>query len=231
MNDIKKSIRDLLYNIGIFTPIKNIILLYKKPLARYNTKKLVNPILCKTKKVFDKNCEKYWLDYGTLLGYVRDGKLLPGDDDLDFGVIVKDGIDIEADMKKEDIFLFKRIIVEGKITFEQYRYKGFRFDVFHYQKVDDNITTNMWLPNHYNMPQHIAYKNGECSLSETTFKDFRQTIDIQFYNCTYKIPSDSDSYLAQHYGVDYMIPNPNFTLDDELNRKVVDKEYRVEFYD
>jgi phosphorylcholine metabolism protein LicD len=231
MNDIKNSIRDWLYKIGVFTPIKNIILLYKKPLARYNTKRLVNPILCKTKKVFDKNCEKYWLDYGTLLGYVRDGKLLPGDDDLDFGVTVKDGVDIEADMKKEDIYLFKRITVEGKITFEQYRYKGFRFDVFHYQKIDDDITTNMWLPNHYNMPQQIAYEKKECSLSETTFKAFKTTEQVSFYECSYYIPSNSDDYLAQHYGSDYMIPNPNFTLEDELNRKEVTKDYKVEFYD
>ncbi|MEC4990343.1 MAG: LicD family protein [Oscillatoria sp. PMC 1068.18] len=29
---------------------------------------------------------EYWLAYGTLLGYYRDGKIIPGDRDIDFGV-------------------------------------------------------------------------------------------------------------------------------------------------
>ena len=38
------------------------------------------------KAVFDKFAVAYWLDLGTLLGAVRDGMILPWDDDVDIGV-------------------------------------------------------------------------------------------------------------------------------------------------
>ena len=33
---------------------------------------------------------KCWLDYGQLLGTKRNGKLLPWDNDIDFGVLIED---------------------------------------------------------------------------------------------------------------------------------------------
>ena len=43
--------------------------------------------LQEVKAVFDKFDIRYWLDLGTLLGAVRDGKIIPWDDDIDFGVM------------------------------------------------------------------------------------------------------------------------------------------------
>lgn len=41
--------------------------------------------LREVKEVLDKLSVKCWLDYGTLLGAVRDGKIIEGDHDIDFG--------------------------------------------------------------------------------------------------------------------------------------------------
>lgn len=49
------------------------------------------------KNVFDTFGVKVILVYGALLGYYRDGKLLPGDDDIDLAVI--DKIDLETRKK------------------------------------------------------------------------------------------------------------------------------------
>ena len=35
------------------------------------------------KKVLDGNCVPFWLEHGSLLGAVRDGRIIEGDDDID----------------------------------------------------------------------------------------------------------------------------------------------------
>lgn len=39
------------------------------------------------KEIFDKHGIRYWLDWGTLLGAVRDGKILEWEHDIDFGTM------------------------------------------------------------------------------------------------------------------------------------------------
>jgi len=46
--------------------------------------------LREVKKMLDKHGVTYWLDAGTLLGAVRDGKLIPWDNDIDLGTWYKD---------------------------------------------------------------------------------------------------------------------------------------------
>ena len=42
--------------------------------------------LRQVKEVLDNYDVEYWLDYGTLLGAVRDGKIIPWDNDIDLGM-------------------------------------------------------------------------------------------------------------------------------------------------
>ena len=227
---IKNIIRDLLYKLGLFNIVKKIILLYKVPHVKYKAQKYVKPVLCKTYKALEGNVEQFWIDHGTLLGYARNGKVLKGDYDLDIGVISLNNQPIQQFMEKQGFALSKRVIVEDIISFEQYRYKGFQFDIFYYRKEEEYFVTYFWIPIDYTMPQYISYKKGRNILRRIYFKPFR-TKPIKFYECDYYAPEDYDYYLAYHYGQDYMIPNPNFTMDDELNSAVVDRDYTVEFYE
>jgi phosphorylcholine metabolism protein LicD len=225
---LKSSIKTFLYKTGLFKPIKKVILLYKNPLAKYRTKKLVKPILQKIQPVFEQYAQDYWIDYGTLLGYTREKKLLKNDDDLDFGIIAKESL--EQPLKQAGFKLLKRVLVEDIVTFEQYLYKGFRFDIFYYREQDDKLVTNIWLPNSYDLPQPISYQKKLATLSQTTFNKFT-TKEIIFYDTKFKAPKNCGEYLSQHYGKDYLIPNPNFRLEDELNRVTINKEHKVEFYE
>jgi phosphorylcholine metabolism protein LicD len=227
---MKTVIRDFLYDIGLFLPIKKFILLYKRPMVKYKAQKMAKPVICKLGKIFEQACEEYWLDYGTLLGYVREGKIIKGDDDLDFGVIVKKGVDLSELLAQKDIHIYKRLIVEGDIAFEQYRYKDFKFDIFYYRREDGEFVTNLWVPYNYDIPQHASYKKGLSTLSEVNFSSF-ETKKIHFYDCPFRVPEDSGTYLAQNYGKDYMIPNSDWGYADELNSRAVSKEHIVEFFE
>jgi len=46
--------------------------------------------LREVKDVFDKNDVNFWLDTGTLLGAVRDGKMIEWDHDMDLGLWYND---------------------------------------------------------------------------------------------------------------------------------------------
>jgi phosphorylcholine metabolism protein LicD len=131
-------------------------------------------------------------------------------------------------MEAEGMVLVKQVRVEGAISLEQYRYRGLRFDLFYYRQVGEKIVTHLWLPDHYMMPQPHAYRTGQAALFEITFDEFK-TREIEFYGCPFRVPEDIDRYLSQHYGEDFMIPNPNFDHQDERNANRVKKRHTVRF--
>jgi phosphorylcholine metabolism protein LicD len=226
---MKNSIKTLLYKLGIYDGARNIIKKIYYPYKYYRVKQSVKPILKILKEVFDKQCQDYWLDYGTLLGYVRNGQIIKNDIDLDFGIIINGNFSLQEILKEHNIYLIQRTIVEGKITLEQYNYKDIGFDIFYYRKEGEKIVTNIWFPTEYTLPQKVLYEQGNGSLSETTFSLF-ETEEIEFYSMPFRVPVNRDLYLKEHFGDDYMIPNPNWSYKDEKNRVNIEKEFKVEFY-
>jgi len=49
----------------------------------------------KTTIVFDKHNINYWAEGGTLLGCIREGKIIDTDDDIDLGLIKEDFLYIQ----------------------------------------------------------------------------------------------------------------------------------------
>jgi len=226
---MKNSVKTLLYKLGIYDGARNVIKKIYYPYKYYRVKQSVKPILKILKEVFDKQCQDYWLDYGTLLGYVRNGQIIKNDIDLDFGIIVDGDFSLQEILKEHNIYLTQRTVVEGTITLEQYSYNDIGFDIFYYRKEGDNIVTNIWFPTEYTLPQKVLYEQGNGNLSETTFSLF-ETEEIEFYSMPFRVPVNRDLYLKEHFGDDYMIPNSNWSYKDEKNRVDIEKEFKVEFY-
>ena len=228
---MKNRIKKLLHYLGIYGITRKIFTIVYYPYKNYRIRSKAAVILGKMYKIFEEHTEDYWLDYGTLLGYIREGKIIKGDLDMDFGVITSYQKSLEQYMVDEGFVISQQIIVEGKVTAEQYIYDGVGFDIFYYRYIDDDkIATNVWLTEDRTVPQKVSYQQGGGELGETVFK-FQGTEDIEFYGMPFKVPKNSASYLEQHYGKNYMIPNPNFSHKDEKNRKRVEKDYKVIFYE
>lgn len=47
-------------------------------------------LLVETADFFNNNNINYWIDYGTLLGFIRDGEIIPWDRDVDFSIFASD---------------------------------------------------------------------------------------------------------------------------------------------
>ena len=228
---MKNKIKLLLHRLGIYELIRQAFIKVYYPYKNYKIRREASEILTRVGNVFENNTKDYWLDYGTLLGYVRERKIIKGDLDLDFGVIMEDkSKSLQKYLEEYQIYLTQRMKVEGMIVAEQYRYKDIGFDIFYYRKENDKIITNVWLTTDHSVPQKISYEQGGGVLGETTFSAF-DTMKIQFYGVWFRIPEDADLYLKEHYGDDYMIPNPNFSFDDEKNRVEVNKNFEVIFYE
>jgi phosphorylcholine metabolism protein LicD len=227
---MKNTIKTLLYKLGVYDSARNVIKKIYYPYKYYRIKQSVKPILKILKEVFDKQCQDYWLDYGTLLGYVRNGHIIKNDIDLDFGIIVDGNFSLQEILKEHNIYLTQRTVVEGTITLEQYTYNDVGFDIFYYRKEGDNIVTNIWFPTEYTLPQRVLYERGNGSLSETTFSLFEME-EIEFYSMPFRVPVNRDLYLKEHFGDDYMITNLNWSYQDEKNRVDIEKEFKVEFYE
>lgn len=59
---------------------------------------------------------KFWIDYGTLLGYYRDHDFIGHDNDLDTGAFIEDADRVKDVLEKEDFDLYA--ITELKMEME-----------------------------------------------------------------------------------------------------------------
>lgn len=71
-------------------------------------KRIVESLKC-LKKIFDKHGIIFWLEGGTLIGAVRDGKIIPWDDDADITIWIKDAcrlVDARKDFDKTEFEMY-----------------------------------------------------------------------------------------------------------------------------
>lgn len=88
-----------------------------------------------------------WIDWGTLLGYVREGKLIAHDDDLDIGTYCMEGDVHERFLREmsEKGFRLVRVFREEKLLVgEAFEYKGILIDVDYYFRNGNFISWYMF---------------------------------------------------------------------------------------
>jgi phosphorylcholine metabolism protein LicD len=98
--------------------------------------------LMEAKTILDKYHLEYWLDAGTLLGAVRDGKFIPWDEDIDLGTWYENSlklISISSELRKNGFNTF----------FEEYEFimekNGCKLEILLYHLIDGKATYVLFL--------------------------------------------------------------------------------------
>lgn len=160
-------------------------------------------------KILNDNNIKYWLCYGTLLGYVRENGLLKHDFDFDIGIWASDySHNLENILVSAGFNLAHQFISEGDYkAFEQtYEKNGVSIDVFYHYSNDEKIWTHVF---YRELEDEDLVKKGLYRIRKLDYP--KASLEkIVFLDTDAYIPSNKEQYLCEIYGENWKIPDPNY---------------------
>ena len=169
-------------------------------------------------KRFEEEGVAFWLDYGSLLGAVREGGIIPHDYDIDIGVWGKDQKVIRKIILEEDTgFTFDWQYCDWSGKYNMWNIDSLRFgnqiselklDIYYFEKYKKGTMSG---PLVYTESEASYWKEkkGKCFLSKSYY--YENLITADFENRKFPIPKYHDKYLTycwysknKHYKLDFV---------------------------
>jgi len=204
---MKKFIKEILvkypkFNYFIMTIYKHTF--WKLKGKRANKRFLLNAseVLTALHQVFDELDMVWWLEYGTLLGAVRDNDFIAHDVDIDLGLLHEDySPEIENVFLKHG-FVKKRafLIDEGVYGREEtYHYKGVDIDLFYFKQEADQLIGYGFKPAEGMTSANTIKERGGLLVREITFP-YTGFKPYTFKGKSVSIPKNVEEHLSAFYG-------------------------------
>lgn len=170
--------------------------MYLEVVIQDTTRNILRKIAINTIILFNKYNVEYWVDFGTLLGIIRENDIILGDNDIDICILDTKSNHEKMKLVKNDIeklgFKFT------KETWSAYRVrKSILFADIYINKFD------------YKNKLYLGAVNNNDNISFDLIGT-PKTIIWKKYNLPVKVPENIHEVLVWRYGNDYMTPKHNF---------------------
>ncbi len=161
-------------------------------------------------RVLDRAGLPYILEAGTLLGVIRENRLLPWDNDLDITITR----DYEAKLSK----LLWRFLLKGYYV----RVKYYDRDMACFKKgerriikikhinilkgLSKDIVLDIFLKRRIADEYYWTVGLNPPVLKAVPYRFYEERSRVSFEDYDFLVPADSEAYLEEHYGKDWRIP-------------------------
>lgn len=240
---LRTPLNEVIVNGYLFVPksllsiagtIKTKILEYlnkkKNSVIRHIKKKMLHRygyhLLEDLNRVFKSASVPYFVDFGTLLGMVRDNGFIAHDIDIDLGVIAtkKQQIMIRKALQDAGHKLWRTYRIDDNIVQESYHYMSWinkpliRFDINYY--VNDDEYSKTWL--FYREPD-TYYPPGIRNVVELVYSRIEKISTLQIKGHTIPVPYNAQRILEEKYGPNWKVPDPNWIYWNSPSARKLDK--------
>ncbi len=169
----------------------------------------------------------YFATCGTLLGLIRENRLLRNDYDMDYAILVENPdswIRLEKAMKGIGYGLIRRFTLDGRVTEHTYRSKdGIEIDFFGHFIEDGELSFYS-----YDKLSDVAYPSQDhwsaYVLRNGAFAGVKR-IETQIGTVT--VPANAEEYLTYNYNDDWRIPDPNFKANTGKGCSLLGGKYGI----
>ena len=170
---------------------------------------------------------EYFATCGTLLGLIRENRLLRNDYDMDYGVLIREDktwSQLENTLKGIGFSKIRCFTLNDKVTEQSYANdKGMTIDFFGHFIEDEELCFYSFdkidgeqYPADDNWSAYILRNGKYCGVKK---------IDTEIGTVT--VPVNAEEYLTYNYNDNWMIPDPNFKANTGKGCSLIKDTYGI----
>ncbi len=156
---------------------------------------------------------EYFVDFGSLLGLVRDHKFIEYDNDVDYGVVMDEGFswgEFEQRLTASGMKKVKQFKQGEKITEQTYAYNGLTVDFFGSYLQDGHLVTYVY----FRKEGFIYHSANEFHAARLALYPIKGTKKLLINGLECSVPSEPEKYLASIYTENWRVPDPNWVSEN-----------------
>ncbi|HGA0701176.1 MULTISPECIES: LicD family protein [Bacillus] len=179
------------------------------------------------KESFQKHQKEFWLDYGTLLGAIREKDFIGHDLDADvgaFNMLEEEKRELEGTLLSKGFTKLREFVVNNIIVEQTYIYKDAHIDIFYYYREGNDKVWCYFFEDTEEMTTRIKGEKQIVTgwIAKTATSTYLGSTNILFKGEEFPIPSNYRQYLIENYGPNYMVKDENWDYANSgSNIKVV----------